>query len=80
MDNFKKYWHWLPRAVKFFIIGFLMIPASVGLLYVIPYSEFALYFMAFGWDLTALTFLVMGVVYAIYDSWKSSKKKKEPPK
>lgn len=76
---FLKYWAWLPRAVKFFIIGFSMIPASVGLLYVIPYSKSAEFFLG-GWGLTAFTFLVMGVAYAIYDSWKSSKKKKEQPK
>ena len=71
----EKYWKWLPRAVKFFIIGFSGIIMGFGLLYVIPYSDSALWLLA-GIDFFSLCFLMMGVAYAIFDIVQSYRKKK----
>lgn len=79
MDNFKKYWHWLPRSIKMLLIGGILGISGLGLLYVLPYSEFALYFLA-GLDFTAMVMMGMGAVYAVFDTLKSFRKKKQSPK
>lgn len=77
MDNFKKYWSWLPRSLKMLLIAGILGTTGLILLYTIPYSEFALYFLA-GLDFVAMTLMGMGFVYLVYDSLKYWRKKKEP--
>lgn len=78
MDNFNKYWHWLPRSVKMLLIGGILGISGLVLLYVLPYSEFALYFLA-GLDFVAMVLMGMGFVYLVYDSLKYWRKKNEKP-
>lgn len=75
MDNFNKYWHWLPRSVKMLLIGGILGISGLVLLYTLPYSEFALYFLA-GLDFVAMVMMGMGAVYAVFDTLKGLRKKK----
>ena len=71
-----KYWLWLPRSVKMLLIGGILGIMGLVLLYTLPYSEFALYFLA-GLDFVAMVLMGMGVVYAVFDGLKSLRKKRK---
>ena len=72
---FYRYWKWLPRAAKMFLIGGILGVTGAGLLYILPYSDFALYLLA-GLDFTAMVMMGMGAVYAVFDGLKKFKNRK----
>lgn len=59
-----------------FLIGGLLGVTGAGLLYVLPYSDFALYLLA-GLDFTAMVMMGMGVVYAVFNGLKKFSKKRK---
>ena len=73
---FSKYWLWLPRSVKMLLIGGILGISGLGLLYVLPYSDMALYLLA-GIDFVAMVMMGMGALYAVFDTLKSFTKRKK---
>lgn len=57
------------------LIGGILGVSGLGFLYVLPYSEPALYFLA-GLDFTAMVIMGMGFVYLVYDGLKGLRKRK----
>lgn len=73
---FSRYWFWLPRAARMFLVGGILGSLGLVLLYVLPYSDFALYFLA-GLDFCAMVMMGMGATYAVFDTLKSFSKKRK---